>query len=120
MPPVAHPTIMSNVAIPPQYFTSPSEAVAPEQLPERRLAREDKNPLPHAVKQPAARGKEDDEPVIEGDGISGSTRLRYDSSRGSSPALVIRRCLHSAPYSALVAARVKLRLGNREATVALK
>ena len=29
MPPVAQPTIMSSVAIPPQYFTSPSEAVAP-------------------------------------------------------------------------------------------
>ena len=29
MPPVAQPTIMSSVAMPPQYFTSPSEAVAP-------------------------------------------------------------------------------------------
>ncbi len=29
MPPVAQPTIISNVATPPQYFTLSSEAVAP-------------------------------------------------------------------------------------------
>ena len=29
MPPVAQPTIISRVAIPPQYLTSPSETTAP-------------------------------------------------------------------------------------------